>query len=251
MIVSLQNKNILISGASAGIGRACAIECNRAGANIHLLGRDRERLKYSYDQLSGEGNSYHILDLLDYQKYPETISAIVESHGKIDGFIHSAGVQIMVPLRSMTVSQYYETFAVNTVSAFEISRLLARKKNHRESGLKIVFIASVMSVVGSPGISAYCSSKAALVGGARSMAIELAPKNILVNCVSPGSIADTDINNLRTKLTEEDLASIVNEHPLGLGYTDDVSSLCVYLLSEKAKWITGQNIIVDGGYSAK
>ncbi len=251
MLVSLEGKNIMITGASAGIGRATAIECNRSGAAVHLVGRNEEELRRTFAELQGEGSSYHVFDLHDMERYPELVSEIVDKGGKLDGFVHAAGIQYMLPLASTLPEHYSDTLEINTISAFELARIATQKKNIALSGMQIVFVASVMSVVGDGCMTSYAASKTALVGGARCLAVELASRGIRVNCVSPGSLEDTRLANLRSMLSEDDLLAYWQKYPLSTGGTGDVASLCVYLLSEHAKWITGQNFVIDGGYSAK
>jgi len=248
----LENKNILITGASSGIGRECAISCYKEGAKVHLLGRNESSLKEIYSRLNDKNNSYHILDLRDFDKYKDIIEEIVEKFGKIDGFIHSAGYQIILPISSMDYKQYIDIFEVNTISAFEFIKIITQKKYGNLKGMSIVLIASIMSIVADVALTAYCASKAALVGGAKALALELASKGIRVNCISPGTLSDTAMTeNLKKQLSEEEFHKIENKYPLGLGITKDVSALCMFLLSDESEWITGQNLIVDGGLSIK
>ena len=248
----LQGMNVLITGASSGIGKACAVECNAEGARVHLLGRDEKRLREVWDKLKNEGNSYHAMDLSETGKIENLINEIVMQYGKIGGFIHSAGYQTMAPLNALTPDHFIKIFTINTIAGFEISRHLSKKKNHSEAGLSIVFMASVMSILGESALVAYCASKAALVGGARSMAIELAPKRIRVNCISPGSVTGTAMETKdQAQLSIGEQATIASKYPLGLGATSDIANMACYLLSEKACWITGQNLVIDGGYSAR
>lgn len=251
MEISLADANILITGASAGIGRACAIECSRSGARVHLVGRNQAELRKTQAALAGEGHSSNLFDLHDFDGYQGLVDQVVSQHGKLSGFVHAAGIQYMLPFQSTKVAAYQDSFDINTIAAFELARIVVQKKNNLGANLKLVFLASVMSLVGDIAISSYCASKTALVGGARCMAVELASKGIQVNCVSPGSIEDTELANLRTLLSEDDFAAHKARYPLGLGKTQDVAALCVYLLSDKANWITGQNFVIDGGYSAK
>lgn len=251
MVISLADANILITGASAGIGRACAIECSRSGARVHLVGRNQAEVRKTHDALEGQGHSSHIFDLHDFDGYQGLVDQVVTEHGKLNGFVHAAGIQYMLPFQSTKVPEYQDSFDINTIAAFELSRIVMQKKNNQGPNLKLVFMASVMSLVGDVAISSYCASKTALVGGARCMAVELSSKGIQVNCISPGSIEDTELANLRSLLSEDDFATYRARYPLGLGKTLDVAALCVYLLSSKASWITGQNFVIDGGYSAK
>ena len=248
----LENKNILITGASSGIGRECAIHCYKEGAKVHLLGRNENSLNEIYSRLNDKNNSYHILDLRDFAKYQSIIEDIVDKYGKIDGFIHSAGYQITLPISAMDYKQYIDILEVNTISAFEFIKIITQKKYGNLKGMSIVLIASIMSIVADVALTAYCASKAALVGGAKALALELASKGIRVNCISPGTLSDTAMTeNLKKQLSEEEFHKIENKYPLGLGITKDVSALCMFLLSDESEWITGQNLIVDGGLSIK
>lgn len=248
----LQNKNILITGASSGIGKECAFRCYEEGAKVHLLGRNERSLKEIYAQLNDNNNSISILDLQDFERYQNIIESIVTKHGKIDGFIHSAGYQITLPISAMNYQMYLDIFSVNTISAFEFIRLLSKKNYGNLSCMSIVLIASVMSIIANPALTAYCASKAALVGGAKALALELANKGIRINCISPGTLADTAMTeNLKQQISEEEFHRIEQEYPMGLGSAKDISSLCLFLLSDESKWITGQNIIIDGGYSSQ
>jgi len=248
----LQNENILITGASSGIGKECAFRCYEEGAKVHLLGRNERSLKEIYAQLNDNNNSISILDLQDFERYQNIIESIVTKHGKIDGFIHSAGYQITLPISAMNYQMYLDIFSVNTISAFEFIRLLSKKNYSNLSGMSIVLIASIMSVLADTALTAYCASKSALVGGAKALALELANKGIRINCISPGTLADTAMtDNLKKQISEEEFHKIEQEYPMGLGSIKDISSLCLFLLSDESKWITGQNIIIDGGYSIK
>ena len=248
----LQNKNILITGASSGIGKECAFRCYEEGAKVHLLGRNERSLKEIYAQLNDNNNSISVLDLQDFERYQNIIENIVTTHGKIDGFIHSAGYQITLPISAMNYQMYLDIFSVNTISAFEFIRLLSKKNYSNLSGMSIVLIASIMSVLADTALTAYCASKSALVGGAKALALELANKGIRINCISPGTLADTAMtDNLKKQISEEEFHRIEQEYPMGLGSTKDISSLCLFLLSDESKWITGQNIIVDGGLSVR
>ena len=248
----LQNKNILITGASSGIGKECAFRCYEEGAKVHLLGRNERSLKEIYAQLNDNNNSISILDLQDFERYQNIIESIVTKHGKIDGFIHSAGYQITLPISAMNYQMYLDIFSVNTISAFEFIRLLSKRNYSNLSGMSIVLIASIMSIIANPALTAYCATKAALVGGAKALALELANKGMRINCISPGTLGDTAMTeNLKKQISEEEFHRIEQEYPMGLGSIKDISSLCLFLLSDESKWITGQNIIIDGGYSIK
>ncbi len=249
-IFNLKNKNIIITGASSGIGRQCAITFSQLGANVILIARNKERLEDTYSKLD-KGN--HLIipqDITEYNKLEEVINIAVYKVGKISGFVHSAGIEMTLPLSSMTSSCYENMFGINVISGFELARIISKKKYLDKNGASFVFISSVMGILGQAGKIGYCSSKGALISGAKAMALELAKNNIRVNCILPGVVETEMSSKMFENLPEESKKSIIDMHPLGLGRPEDIAYACTYLLSDFAKWVTGTNLIVDGGYSA-
>jgi len=249
-IFDLKNKNIIVTGASSGIGRQCAVTFSQLGANVILIARNKERLKETYNKLDIGNHLIISQDITEYDKLKEIVNTAVDKIGKISGFVHSAGIEMTVPLRSMTPSYYENMFATNVISGFELVRIISKKKYLDEKGASFVFISSVMGILGQAGKVGYCSSKGALISGAKAIALELVKKNIRVNCILPGVVETEMSNKIFENLPEESKKSIINMHPLGLGRPEDIAYACTYLLSDFAKWVTGTNLIVDGGYSA-
>jgi len=249
-ILNLKNKNIIITGASSGIGRQCAITFSKLGANIILIARNKERLKDTLNKLE-KGN--HLIvpqNITEYDKLEEVVNIAVDKIGRISGFVHSAGIEMTLPLRSMTPSYYEDMFAINVISGLELARIISKKKYLDKNGASFVFISSVMGILGQLGKIGYCSSKGSLISGVKAMALELAFKKIRVNCILPGVVETEMSNEMFQKLSEESKKNIVDMHPLGLGKPEDIAYACVYLLSDSARWVTGTNLIIDGGYSA-
>ena len=244
---SLEGKNIIITGASSGIGRECAISCSKMEAKVILIGRDDARLTETITLMSGSGHQQYNFNVTQFEDIEALLQKITNSCGKISGFIHSAGIEITRPLNVMNTNVYDEIFKVNTIAAFEFSRVISKKKFANDSGLSIIFISSIISQCGQSGLIAYAASKSALTGGMKSLAIELAPKKIRVNTIEPGWIIGTQM----TKKYEDEDNTKEKLYPLGYGQTEDVANACIYLLSDASRWITGTNLIVDGGYSAK
>jgi NAD(P)-dependent dehydrogenase (short-subunit alcohol dehydrogenase family) len=150
----------------------------------------------------------------------------------------------------MTTLKYNEIFSVNVFSGFELAKIISKKNYINDAGGSFVFISSIMGMVGQPGKIGYCASKGALLAGSRAMALELAAKKIRVNCVCP-SIVETEMTEkLFQGLPEESKQEIIKMHPLGLGKPEDVASAALFLLSDTSRWITGSQLVVDGGYSA-
>ena len=249
---SLEGKTILITGASSGIGAQCAVDCSKMGANVVLVARNEERLKNVLSQCEGDTHAYYMADMseiVDKGAKP-LLEQIVSEHGKLDGFIHSAGIQKTAPLKLLSVKDYEEVIKVNTLSAFEILKYLPNIKYMNADG-RIVLIASITGVIGRPGLAAYSASKGALISAARSMSLELAQRGIGINCVSLGTILTPLMKEYLDSLDENKKKQRVEGFPLGLGQTTDISNACIYLLSNASRWVTGQNLVVDGGYTAR
>ena len=250
-IFNLKNKNIIVTGASSGIGRLSALTFSQLGANVILIARNKERLKDTFNKLSRGNHIFISQDITEYNKLEQIIKDSVEKVGRISGFIYSVGIEMTLPLKGMQTSYYEKMFATNVISGFELAKIISKKKYLDGDGASFIFISSVMGILGQPGKVAYCSSKGALISGARAMALELAKKNIRVNCILPGVVETEMSNKMFEKLSEESKKSIIDMHPLGLGKPEDIASACVFLLSDASRWITGTNLIVDGGYSAR
>ena len=174
----------------------------------------------------------------------------VEKTGKISGFIHSAGIRVTLPLRSMRPSYYEKMFAVNVISGFELARIISKKKYLDEKGASFVFIASIMGIIGDIGLVGYSATKGALISATKSMAVELASKNIRVNSISLGYIQTGMTKGFSKQLSEEQMNNLKKDYLLGLGEPEDAANACTFLLSDAARWITGTNLIIDGGCSS-
>lgn len=246
---SLTNKNIIITGASSGIGRQCAICCSQMGANVILIARNEKRLLQTYKELAVGNHGFYPIDITDYGQVESFISDLVLKYGKISGFIHSAGIELTLPLRTTKPEILHKIFETNVVAGIEWSRILTQKKYIHPDGGSLIFIASVMGMLGQSGKIAYSSSKGALLAGCKAMALELSGKKIRVNCISPAMVQTEMAESLFSSLTSDAVANIVRAHPLGLGLPTDIAWACCYLLSDAARWITGSNLVVDGGYS--
>jgi len=250
-IFNLNNKNIIVTGASSGIGRQCAITFSQLGANVILIARNKERLKDAFNKLKKGNHLIISQDITKFDELEEFVNTAVDKVGKISGFIHSAGTAMTLPLRNMQSSYYEEMFSLNVISGFELAKIISKKKYLDKNGASFVFISSVMGTLGQPGKVAYCSSKGALISGVRAIALELARKNIRANCILPGVVETKMSNKMFENLPEESKKLTIDMHPLGLGKPEDIASACAFLLFDAAKWITGINLIVDGGYSAR
>lgn len=248
---SLEGKTILVTGASSGIGQQVAITCSKMGAKVALIGRNKERLEETQKQLEGDGNLVVSYDLTDLEHQKELVSGIVAQMGVIDGLVNCAGISTTLPFKLMTPEKLEELFRTNVYAAIELTRQVLNIKNVNKQGASVIFFASVMGCVGENAKSLYSLTKGALISGCRSLAIEYASKLVRVNVVSPG-VVETPINKNQPYLADSERRKVTEAlHPLGIGTTDDVANACVYLLSDASRWVTGQNLIVDGGYTVR
>lgn len=248
---SLQDKNIIVTGASSGIGQQVAITCSQIGARVALIARNVERLEETKSQLDGAGHLAICYDLTDLEHQKELVADIVAKMGVIDGLVNCAGISTTLPFKLMTSEKLEEFFKTNVYATIELTRQVLNNKNVNRQGASVVFFASVMGCVGENAKSLYSLTKGALISGCRSLAVEYAPKRIRINVVSPG-VVETAINRNQPYLADSERRKhTVSLHPLGIGTTKDIANACVYLLSDASRWITGQNLVVDGGYTIK
>lgn len=249
---SLENKVIIVTGASSGIGAQCAIDCSKMGAKVVLVARNVERLNQILGQMEGEGHIVLPLDLSLSDGLKERIKDLVKQVGKINGVVNCAGMSSVTPLKLVTDELFDRFFHANVYSAINLSKEVTRVGNYdKEGGCSIIFFSSIMGLVGDKCKTLYSATKGALIAASRSMACELAKNNVRVNVVSPGAI-ETPINAKLPHMADPELRKeLENKHLLGLGRCSDISNACIYLLSDAAKWVTGQNLIVDGGYTVR
>jgi len=248
----LVGKNIIVTGASSGLGKQVAISCSKMGARIVLMGRNEDRLKETLLEMQNPDIHIPVLvDLVEFKKIEGIIDEVVSRIGKIDGVVNCAGISSTLPLRSVSPEKLQDIFNINVFSAYHLVRVVSSPKYFSTQGGSIIFISSVAGIVGENAKSAYSMTKGALISGARSLAIELASKKIRVNCISPGLVI-TPLNLNAVHITDpEKRQALENQHLLGLGLPEDVANACVYLLSDASRWVTGTNLVVDGGYTAR
>ena len=178
---SLKNKTILITGASSGIGQATAIECSKLGAKVVIVGRNKERLNETFLQLEGDGHQQFLVEL----KEIELLKSFVDLLPKLDGIVHSAGTTKNLPFQFATKDNIDEVMLVNYYAPSEITRLALRTKKVNKNA-SIVFISSVSGIYSTaPASTIYSSSKGAVNGLVKGMAVDLAPRGIRVNSVNP------------------------------------------------------------------
>ena len=248
----LEEKNIVITGATGGIGIAVAVMLASEGAALALIGRNIPKLKSLIQQLAPGNHEIFPFDLSEVEAIESLSVRITDCYPKIHGFVHAAGTENTTPFAMTKPAFAEDLFRLNTLSGFELARNLIKKKySDSEKGASLVFLASVMGTLGQPGKLAYCLSKGAIVAGVKAIALELAPRKIRVNSISPGLVDTAMSEQMHESLPADAWQSILKAHPLGIGKPSDVASLCLFLLSDASSWITGANINIDGGYSSQ
>ena len=234
---------VLITGASSGVGRELAISLSQS-YDLILNGRNLERLEQTRKEC-GENALVWPYDLTEIDHLESNLSEWIAEHQiTISAFVHCAGLMKMAPLRSIDAKTLQDTFATNVFSPELITKVLTARKTNSKNLKSVVFISSNISNRGASAFSAYGSSKAGLDGLMRNLAVELAP-NVRVNSILPGG--------MMTEMTKELFADenikkqFEQNYPLGIGTPADIAPMVEFLISVKARWITGQQITVDGG----
>ena len=241
---TLEGKTILVTGASSGIGRATAIECSKMGARVIITGRNEERLEETYRNLQKADHKFIVSDLGE----ENGIQNLVSQLPAIDGVVHCAGITSNLPFQFATREKFDSIMDVNFYAPVEISRLSIKAKKLNKNS-SIVFISSISGVfTSSVALSIYSASKGAINGLIKGLALDLASKGIRVNSVNPG-IVETNIFDSGV-ITTEQLAVERNKYPLKrYGKPEEIAHAVIYLLSDASSWVTGSNIVIDGGYT--
>lgn len=240
---TLKGKTILVTGASSGIGQATAVECAQMGAEVVITGRDTERLQATAD-LVGTPKALIAADLTNQ----EDVEHLVATLPPLDGAVLCAGNSTTLPLQFGSREKFDEMFNVNFFAPVELLRLMYKKKV-LQKGASVVLIASIGGTHSfMPGNGVYGASKAALNSLMKYAAREYASRKIRVNSICPGMV-DTPLIH-RGTITEEQLAEDAKRYPLGrYGKPDDIANGVVYLLSDASSWLTGHDLVIDGGFS--
>lgn len=246
----LEDKTVLITGGSSGIGRSIAQIFSEQGARVVLTGRNQQRLEDTRLSLSGSEHLVITCDLAYVNDIEILMKNCCDAVGPLDAVVHCAGIQKTLPLQAVKESDFDDIFVTNVKSAQFIAKSFRKKGRFNKNGASLIFLSSVAAVCGEPAISTYSASKAALQGLSKSLASELARNNIRVNCLAPGHVETEMSIQFSKQLTVEQNNRIQDLHPLGLGKPEDVANASLFLASDLSRWITGTTLFVDGGYSA-
>lgn len=247
--MDLSGKRILVTGASKGIGRACAILLSQLGARVVLNGRQVEQLNQTLALMSGEGHSIAVFDMAKTDELYDWFKSLTKTEGYFDSFVHCAGIQKTKPIRLFDQAFFDQTMHVNLASAMAIAKGFRTKRDRSKQG-SIVFVSSIAGLIGQTGNTLYGASKAGLMSLTRGLAMELLRDNIRVNCVAPALIATEMAQRTKESMTESQFQHMLDQHPMGIGQPEDVANAVAFLISDAAKWINAITLPVEGGYLA-
>ena len=238
---SLEGKTILVTGASSGIGRGIAVACSKTGGQVIINGRNEEKLKETLSLMEGTANSIVAGDLTSFSMLP----ALVAELPKLDGVVHCAGIGERTLCKMVQENELDRMMNINFKAPVMLQTELLKQKKLNKGG-SIVFVASIAQESPSIGNALYAASKGAIISYAQCLQLELAPRLISVNCISPAMVW-TDLI-FKGGITEEQLREDEKKYPLKrYGRPEDIANLAIYLLSDASAWMTGSNVKITGG----
>lgn len=239
---SLQGKKILVTGASSGIGRSIAIECSRMGATLFITGRNVLALRETLSLMNDGAHQIFPADLTD----ESSISALVDNLPSLNGIVHNAGMLERMLCKTVKAEKIEKLLKTNFEGPVLLQKLLL-KKNKIEKSASIVFVSSRAPFAPSIGNAFYSATKGAILGYAKTLALEVSPKQVRVNCICPAMVW-TELAKKDAEQMEVNYDEIEQKYPLKrFGKPEDVAYLAVYLLSDASIWMTGSQIDITGG----
>ena len=244
-LFDLSEKHILITGGSSGIGRSTSVLCSKLNATITIIGRNELRLNETLSSLNGGGHNAISCDLTN----SEAVNTMVDSLPMLDGIVYCAGIQETCLTKNVDKRILDKLMNTNFNSTVLFNSQIQRRKKLKKNS-SIVFVSSIAAFrYAEIGNAVYSSSKAALLSFARVLALELSNRKIRVNMVSPGMV-HTPLQK-QFDVTDDQFLKDELNYPLGYGSPEDVANLIAFLLSDASKWITGSDIVIDGGLTLK
>lgn len=244
----LNSKTILVTGASSGIGREVAIVLSHKGANVIITGRNEERLADTFNCLCCENGQKHLQVIADLD-VDEQIEKLATDSFAVDGLVCCSGINDKAPIKHVSRDKIEKMYNANVYGPMLLVKELVKKKKVNK-GASIVFISSISSIYATVSNALYASSKGAINSLVKVLALELAPKKIRVNAIMPGMVRTGMINAYG--LSEEEMDTVIKGYPLGrIGEPEDIANAVAFFISDDSSWITGANLVVDGGMTLR
>lgn len=240
-------KIAIVTGGSSGIGFAIARKFSQQGIHTIILGRDEQKLNEAVALLGSNGEAI-AFDVTNLNSIPELIKKIINQYGQVDVLVNNAGINLKKSALEVTDQEFQQILLTNLTSVFALTREVAKNMVAKKSG-SIINISSMAAQYGLPGVVAYAASKTAIEGMTRTLAVELSPNNVRVNCIAPGFIA-TKMSATALNGDPERKQKVLSRTPMGrLGDPNDVANAAYFLVSDDSTFITGTVVPVDGGNS--
>ncbi|HOW86844.1 MAG TPA: SDR family oxidoreductase [Candidatus Aminicenantes bacterium] len=249
--LDLRGRSYLVTGAASGIGRATAVRLSRLGARLICSDLEVPGLEETLGGLRGSGHIARPFDLRNVDAVASWLGEACSSFGQLNGFVHAAGVPCVCPVKGLGLDRLREVILVNAESGFALAKAFVNPRTFAGSQGSIVFISSVMSLVGSAASAGYAMSKGALNSLTRALALEYANRKIRVNAVAPGFVKTPMFDKTSAGWDDEQRRRVEALHALGFGEPEDIANAAAFLLADESRWITGTVMVVDGGYSAQ
>jgi len=240
--MDLSGKHILITGASSGIGRQTALSAAQAGGIVTVVARREHELSQLVEMLPGVGHQYIQADLTN----EISIAELAERVMPLDGIVHSAGIVAPRPIKFIRKKDLAPVWSINTNAPIILTAALLSQSKIND-GASLVFISSVSTEHPYFGGAMYVSSKAAIEAFSRNLALELSGKKIRSNVLAPALVRTAIYEQTAAAGNADQLAAYETQYPLGIGEPEDVAQAALFFLSDHAKWITGQKLVMDGG----
>ena len=247
--MTLSKNCVLVTGASSGIGKAVALLCNQMGATVIASGRDLKKLHALQSSCTHKDSlQIEARDLKEnMDALPQWVGTLRQKYGKLSGLVCCAGFAALMPLRAYDREIAARLYDIHVHVPLLLAKGFTDRRNNVGHGSSIVFLSSAAALAKEAGLSAYGAAKAAIQATTISLSKELAPQGIRINAVAPAMVQTPMTEQYFAMLGPEASQQTVANYPLGLGTPEDVAKTIVFLLSDSARWITGQTVILDGG----
>lgn len=249
MVRFTTDDRILVTGASSGIGWAVCKKLAAEGAFVVATGRNEEKLEQLVEELGGPARAAFVVKDIpeDVASLDKWMRAVAETHGRLKGAVLAAGMQHIAPLAHFPAKKIDELVQLNLVANIMLAKGFCDRRVNAGPGSALAFVSSISSIVGEPAIAVYSATKGAINSFTRSLAAEVATRGIRVNSVLPGLVKTEMLESWKAVYTPEYIAQAEERIPLGVGDPADVAGPVSFLLSSDAGWMTGVNLVVDGG----